>query len=123
MKLTQHKNDPPLQIRMKTQYDVRCFDDKNKMEEIEWCTGKIILVSNGSDMRNATRNGPRFHKEGGAANAECAANASKGVEISYLIAKFVKKNIYSVRGTWLAIMLRRCTAEKYAYANTFCSCE
>ena len=33
---------------------------------------------NGSNMRNATGNCPRFHKEGGVANAEWIADVSKG---------------------------------------------
>ena len=92
MKLLQPKSIPALEKNKMMQCAFRCANDVTKNEEMEWCTGKIIRISNGNNMRNNSRIGPKFYRKGGEAEIEQVADESKNEEVSYSIVIIYKKD-------------------------------
>ena len=92
MKLLQPKSAPSLEVNMMIQYAFRYADDDTSDEHMEWCTGKITRIGNGSNMRNNSGFGPKFYRKGGAAEIEWVADESKNEDVSYAIVKIDKKD-------------------------------
>jgi len=60
---------------------------------IEWCTGEVTKVSNGSNLRNIG-NSPKYYRKGSAVDVQWEADAAKGEGISYSIAE-IKKTLFN----------------------------
>ena len=94
MKLRQPFYAPKLEPGMKIQYAFRYTDnDLPEEETMEWCTGVVTKVSNGSNLRNPGR-GPKFYKKEGAAEVKQEADPSKGEETSYSIVE-IRKTLFN----------------------------
>ena len=65
MRLCQPSCAPELKVGMRLQYAFRNTDAHRTDEIIEWCTGEVTKVSNGSNLRNIG-NGPKYYRKGGA---------------------------------------------------------
>ena len=93
MRLRQPSCSPELEVGMKSQYAFRHTNEDETCETIEWCTGEVTKVSNGSNLRNAG-NGPKYHRKGGAVEVQWEANEEKGEDISYSIVE-IKKTLFN----------------------------
>ena len=93
MRLRQPSYAPDLKVGMKLQYAFRYTDENEKDEIIEWCTGKVTKVSNGSNLRNIG-NGPKYFRNGGAIEVQWDADAAKGEDVSYSIVE-IKKTLFN----------------------------
>ena len=65
IRLRQISCTPELKVVMKLQCAFRNTDACGKDEIIEWCTGEVTNVSNGSNLRNIG-NSPKYYRKGGA---------------------------------------------------------
>ena len=69
MKLRQPSHAPYLSVGTRMQHAFRHTEENGENEIIEWCTGKVTKVSNGSNLRN-TGAGPKHYRKGGAVEVQ-----------------------------------------------------
>ena len=93
MRLRQPSCAPELKVGMKLQHAFRNADACRTDEIIEWYTGEVTKVSNGSNLRNIG-NGPKHHRKGGAVQVQWDADAAKEEDISYSIVE-IKKTLFN----------------------------
>ena len=93
IRLRQPSYAPHLKVGMKLQHAFRCTDEDESNKIIEWCTGQVTKVSNGSNLKNI-RNGPRHFRKGGAVEVQWDADAAKSQDVSYSIVE-IKKTLFN----------------------------
>ena len=74
-----------LKVDDKMQCAFKYMDDTNDTIMIEWDTGTIIRVSDGTNLRNTNATRPKLHRKGGDLEVEWLADEENGEEISYSI--------------------------------------
>ena len=72
------------------QYSFKHLDDVDKTVTMEWHTGTVKKVSDGSNLRNASGSAPKFYKNGDDVDIEWYTDEDKGEEISCSIAEIKK---------------------------------
>ena len=85
MKLTQPNYSPVLYPGMRMQCAFRCEHyDEDDDDVIEWCTGEIMKVRNGSNLENLGK-GNIFHRKDGVEEVQWEEDVSKVKEIRFSI--------------------------------------
>ena len=94
MSLKQPKYVPKLKENDVIQYALKNSDDSDDSVVIEWCTGTVVRLSDGSNLRNTTGKGPKYHRKGSAVEIKWHADEEKGEEVSYSVVE-IKKTMFN----------------------------